>query len=494
MTKTNIFEQLLPELVVHILEFNSYIISCRMLSVCKYLYRLLSHHTNKHTSHYMWQHHYETVFNVKLQDDSMEYRLMQLVSPNSDEALKNSYEFFKHRVLLSREEDLGGKHLRKMTIALTLGRPQFLQQQQQLPELSFEYTYASNTCFGSSSSLSQSHHQQHQQQQQKKDKAQGYKFQLGLHRSLHASRLNEDSGEYEVINQANNYDEIERVFDDYGSNLITNGGFTPASEELNPNQEPVFVTYKESRLFSKDQFIVLGDQHEPCLLIEVRRSVGGKFGFTKHWLIGIGLFSFRRYEDVKSSHAEFYVPIVTIRRYELVNVEKGNFATLMYNEELNRDLIVTAKQFKQHKRQLEQQAAAAAAALAAKGSSKQQKAANKNSSGKKTASKSKKHQQEEDEGEQVKEQEEADYSEQDQLDIDWYNEQALPDGTSRSDLQIPTTLKGVQMVEAFKKLSQGSSQKDSSSCIVAVIVMRSMGCEMIIDWQLINTAATTATK
>jgi len=465
-------ERLQPELIIYILEFNDYYATCRLLAVSKYFYRILGMAATSTTKNqqlqYLWQRHYYNSFKAHLHEDNLEYRLTQLVTPSAD-ILKNAFLYFKQKA----------RDVKNQQDTATQEKPKFLEIK--LPVYRSPVNNGNNKHIVKIRFENADCDQLQQQLLQCNKKEQFYKF--GLHRGLTST--------YAAV-KPENFDDLETLFEEYGNttspnsyNFIANGGFIPHSIDVNPDQEPLFVKSIPVPHIVNEQFVVHGDFNEPCLVQRIVATRSGKTGVPKHHLTATGIFSLRRYEITKRNNEEWYIPIVSIRKYELVNIEQGNYATLMWNEELNKDLMVTAND--QYKNCLierllakEQQSSKGNSSKASKNNAPPKKP-NSGTLTKAQEAKLRQHQLEEN----------AKYEEIDakcaQIAIDWYHEQAMAkDDTSRCDLKIPASPKGVELVLAFKKLSSDNKATVPTPGFITVTVLRSMGCEMIVDWQLVQ--------
>lgn len=76
----------------------------------------------------------------------------------------------------------------------------------------------------------------------------------------------------------------------------------------------------------KGGFVVL--KGKPCKVVDMSTSKTGKHGSAKVNLVGIDIFTAKKYEEFAPSTSNMEVPFVTRIEYPLLNVEDG-FLTLM---------------------------------------------------------------------------------------------------------------------------------------------------------------------
>lgn len=68
---------------------------------------------------------------------------------------------------------------------------------------------------------------------------------------------------------------------------------------------------------------------KPCKIVEMSTSKTGKHGHAKVNLVGIDIFTGKKYEDICPSTHNMMVPKVNRTEYTLVDVNEDMFATLM---------------------------------------------------------------------------------------------------------------------------------------------------------------------
>ncbi|CAF1139449.1 unnamed protein product [Adineta steineri] len=77
----------------------------------------------------------------------------------------------------------------------------------------------------------------------------------------------------------------------------------------------------------KSDFVVLNGR--PLKVVEVTHSQPGKHGHTKVHLVGIDIFTDRRYEDVRPTGHMIQVPKVTRKDYIVIQIAADGYVTLL---------------------------------------------------------------------------------------------------------------------------------------------------------------------
>jgi translation initiation factor 5A len=67
----------------------------------------------------------------------------------------------------------------------------------------------------------------------------------------------------------------------------------------------------------------------PCKIVDMSTSKTGKHGHAKVHLVGIDIFTGRKYEDLCPSTHNMYVPEVTREDYQLLDISNDAFVTLL---------------------------------------------------------------------------------------------------------------------------------------------------------------------
>mmetsp|Transcript_22123 Transcript_22123/g.30860 ORF Transcript_22123/g.30860 Transcript_22123/m.30860 type:complete len:158 (+) Transcript_22123:83-556(+) len=67
----------------------------------------------------------------------------------------------------------------------------------------------------------------------------------------------------------------------------------------------------------------------PCKIVDMSTSKTGKHGHAKVHLVGIDIFTGKKYEDICPSTHNMDVPRITRAEYQLVDISPDGFASLM---------------------------------------------------------------------------------------------------------------------------------------------------------------------
>ncbi|KAH9523094.1 Eukaryotic translation initiation factor 5A-1 [Bulinus truncatus] len=76
----------------------------------------------------------------------------------------------------------------------------------------------------------------------------------------------------------------------------------------------------------------------PCKIVEMSTSKTGKHGHAKVHLVGIDLFTGKKYEDICPSTHNMSVPVVNRQDYQLVSIDEGYLSLMDDNGETREDL------------------------------------------------------------------------------------------------------------------------------------------------------------
>ncbi|XP_016337508.1 eukaryotic translation initiation factor 5A-1-like [Sinocyclocheilus anshuiensis] len=88
----------------------------------------------------------------------------------------------------------------------------------------------------------------------------------------------------------------------------------------------------------KNGFVVL--KGRPCKIVEMSTSKTGKHGHAKVHLVGIDIFSNKKYEDICPSTHNMDVPNTKRNDYQLVDISEGFLSLMMDNGDVREDLRV----------------------------------------------------------------------------------------------------------------------------------------------------------
>jgi len=77
----------------------------------------------------------------------------------------------------------------------------------------------------------------------------------------------------------------------------------------------------------KGGFVLIKDR--PCKIVEMSTSKTGKHGHAKVNMVGIDIFTARKYEDISPSTHNMNVPNVVRKEYQLMDISDDNYCTLL---------------------------------------------------------------------------------------------------------------------------------------------------------------------
>ncbi|KAB7493965.1 UNVERIFIED_CONTAM: hypothetical protein RMT77_015581 [Armadillidium vulgare] len=87
----------------------------------------------------------------------------------------------------------------------------------------------------------------------------------------------------------------------------------------------------------KNGYVVI--KGHPCKIVEMSTSKTGKHGHAKVHMVGIDLFSGKKYEDICPSTHNMDVPVVKRADYQLVDISADGYLSLMLESgELREDI------------------------------------------------------------------------------------------------------------------------------------------------------------
>jgi len=90
----------------------------------------------------------------------------------------------------------------------------------------------------------------------------------------------------------------------------------------------------------KNGFVVL--KNKPCKVVEMSTSKTGKHGHAKVHLVGLDIFTGKKYDDICPSTHNVQVPNVTRKEFEVLDLSDDGFFSMMTEEgETRQDLKLT---------------------------------------------------------------------------------------------------------------------------------------------------------
>jgi len=84
---------------------------------------------------------------------------------------------------------------------------------------------------------------------------------------------------------------------------------------------------KQCSAFRKGEFIVL--KGRPCKVVEMSTSKTGKHGHAKVHVVGLDIFTGKKYEDICPSTHNMEAPVVKRKDYQLMSINEDGFVALL---------------------------------------------------------------------------------------------------------------------------------------------------------------------
>merc|ERR1712054_499385 len=102
--------------------------------------------------------------------------------------------------------------------------------------------------------------------------------------------------------------------------------FFPPANSMSGNVGSLFYPAQCSSI-KKNHHVVI--KEHPCKVVETSTSKTGKHGHAKVHMVGIDIFTGKKYEEICPSTHNMQVPIVTRTDYQLIDVDPDGFLSLL---------------------------------------------------------------------------------------------------------------------------------------------------------------------
>lgn len=91
------------------------------------------------------------------------------------------------------------------------------------------------------------------------------------------------------------------------------------------------MTYPmQAGALKKGGYVVIKDH--PCKIMEISTSKTGKHGHAKAAIVGVDIFTEKKYEDSCPTSHNMEVPNVSRKEYPLIDINKDGFCTLLQDD------------------------------------------------------------------------------------------------------------------------------------------------------------------
>lgn len=106
-------------------------------------------------------------------------------------------------------------------------------------------------------------------------------------------------------------------------------------EQFEQTSSGAALTYPmQCSALRKNGFVVM--KNRPCKIVDMSTSKTGKHGSAKVNLVGIDIFTAKKYEEICPSTHNMDVPVVSRAEYSLIDIDDG-FLSLMTNNGETKD-------------------------------------------------------------------------------------------------------------------------------------------------------------